>query len=248
MAGALIVIPCFNEARRLPADAFRDTCAEVPDVGFLFVDDGSTDDTLNRLRGLERALPGRVSVLPLQRNGGKAEAVRQGMCAAFKTDADAVGYWDADLATPLDEIASFRAVLATHSGVDLVLGARVRLLGRLVHRRAVRHYLGRIFATGVSLFLQLPIYDSQCGAKLMRNTPELAALFDERFCVNWTFDVELLARLIALRGLARAYDSLYELPLERWEDVAGSKVKPRDFALAFLEIARLWRRYGRGGS
>jgi glycosyltransferase involved in cell wall biosynthesis len=245
MAGAQIVVPCFNEARRLPADVIRAYCARVPDVDFLFVDDGSTDGTLVRLRELERSLPGRVSVLALAKNGGKAEAVRAGLCAAFKSGAELVGYWDADLATPLDEIARFREVLATHSRVDLVLGSRVQLLGRMVRRRPIRHYLGRIFATGVSLFLELPIYDSQCGAKLMRNDASLAPLFDEPFCVNWTFDVELLARLIHLRGRAAARESLYELPLERWEDVAGSKVKPSDFFVAFAEIARLWLRYGR---
>jgi glycosyltransferase involved in cell wall biosynthesis len=246
MAGAQIVVPCFNEARRLRADEIRAYCARVPDVDFLFVDDGSTDETLARLRDLERTLPGRASVLALERNGGKAEAVRRGMCAAFKSGAELVGYWDADLATPLDEIARFRAVLATHSSVAVVLGARVQLLGRLVRRSPIRHYLGRIFATGVSLFLKLPIYDSQCGAKLMRNDAALGRIFDEPFCVNWTFDVELLARLIRLRGRTAARDALYELPLERWEDVAGSKVSAGDFFLAVAEIARLWRRYGRG--
>src|SRR5262245_3773129 len=132
MAAAQIVIPCYNEARRLRVDAFRDYCAKVPDVEFLFVDDGSKDQTLEVLREIERSLPGRVFVLPLEKNGGKAEAVRQGMRAACKSGADSVGYWDADLATPLDEIARFRAVLATRSGVELVMGARVQLLGRMV--------------------------------------------------------------------------------------------------------------------
>jgi dolichyl-phosphate beta-glucosyltransferase len=246
MAAALIVVPCFNEAKRLRADAFRAFCAAVPDVDFLFVDDGSRDETLARLRELERGLPGRVSVLPLAPNRGKAGAVREGMRAGFKTGAELVGYWDADLATPLDEIARFRAVFDAHPAVAWVMGARVQLLGRMVRRSPIRHYLGRVFATGVSLLLQLPIYDTQCGAKLFRNDAGMASLFDEPFCVNWTFDVELLARFLQLRGSQSAKDSLYELPLERWEDVAGSKVKASDFFVAFAEIGRLWRRYGRG--
>jgi dolichyl-phosphate beta-glucosyltransferase len=246
MAAAQIVVPCFNEAGRLRADAFRAYCARVPDVDFLFVDDGSTDATRARLRELERDLAGRAAVLALEQNRGKAEAVRQGMQAAFKSGADLVGYWDADLATPLEEIARFRAVLATHPGVAWVMGARVQLLGRMVRRSPIRHYLGRIFATGVSLFLELPVYDTQCGAKLMRNDAALAALFDEPFCVNWTFDVELLARLRRARGRTAARDSLYELPLECWEDVAGSKVRASDFFVAFAEVGRLWQRYGRG--
>jgi len=161
------------------------------------------------------------------------------MCAAFKSGAELVGYWDADLATPLDEIARFRAVLATQFRLSSWSWARgFSCSAGWCAAAGVRHYLGRIFATGVSLFLRLPIYDSQCGAKLMRNDAALAPLFEERFCVNWTFDVELLARLIRLRGRSAAYDSLYELPLERWVDVPGSKVKPGDFFVAFAEIAR----------
>ena len=238
MGRAQIVVPCFNEAARLRGDAFRAFCARVADVDFLFVNDGSSDATLERLRELERALPGRVGVLDLPRNGGKAEAVRLGMRAALKSDADAAGYWDADLATPLEEIPRFQAVLRERPEVDLVLGSRVQLLGRTVRRSATRHYLGRVFATAVSQVLRLAVYDTQCGAKLLRNRPELAALFDEPFCVNWTFDVELIARLL------RRGSRLYELPLDRWEDVAGSKVRPGDFAVGLLELIRIWRRYG----
>lgn len=235
---AQIVVPCFNEAERLRGDAFRAFCARVPDVDFLFVNDGSTDATLERLRELERALPGRVAVLDLARNFGKAEAVRLGMLAALKSGADAAGYWDADLATPLEEIPRFQAVLAEQPQVDLVMGARLQLLGRTVRRSAMRHYLGRVFATAVSQVLRLAVYDTQCGAKLLRNGPKLAPVFDEPFCVNWTFDVELIARLL------RAGSLLYELPLDRWEDVAGSKVRPGDFVVGFVELTRIWRRYG----
>ena len=241
MGETLLVVPCFNEARRLPGDAFRAFCARTPSVDFLFVNDGSTDATLERLRELERELAGRVSVLDLERNGGKADAVRRGMCAAFKSSAEHVGYWDADLATPLDEIPRFVALLAARPHVELVMGARVQLLGRRVRRSPVRHYLGRVFATAVSQVLHLPVYDTQCGAKLLRNRPELGALFQEHFSVNWTFDVELLARFLEA---GRGADALYELPLESWEDVAGSRVRPKDFFIAFGEVARIWRRYG----
>jgi len=240
-------VPCFNEASRLDLQAFRDFAAREPAVDFVLVNDGSTDATLARLRELERADPTRFAVLDLPRNAGKAEAVRAGLCAAFKSTAEYVGYWDADLATPLDEIPRFAAVLTRRTTVEIVFGARVQLLGRTVRRSTARHYLGRIFATAVSQVLGLPIYDTQCGAKLMRRTPELAALFEEPFCVKWTFDVEILARLIRARrgsALAPALEAVYELPLESWQDVAGSKVRAIDFFVAFFEIARIWSRYG----
>ncbi len=245
-----IVVPCYNEAARLDLEAFKSFAAREPGIGFLFVNDGSSDGTLARLRELEANDRESFAVLDLPRNVGKAEAVRAGLCVAFKSNAEYVGYWDADLATPLDEIARFAAVLERLPKVELVFGARVQLLGRTVQRSQLRHYLGRVFATAVSQVLGLAIYDTQCGAKLMRRTPPLAALFATRFCVNWTFDVEILARLIqsrALSGLAPASEAVYELPLECWHDVAGSKVRPIDFFVAFFEVARIWYRYrGRG--
>jgi hypothetical protein len=98
----------------------------------------------------------------------------------------------------LDEIPRFQALLRERPQVDLVMGARVQMLGRTVRRSPLRHYLGRVFATAVSQVLRLAVYDTQCGAKLLRNRAELALVFDEPFCVNWTFDVALIARL--LRG------------------------------------------------
>ena len=166
----------------------------------MFVNDGSRDATLALLRELEASDRDAFSVVDLPRNLGKAEAVRAGLAAAFGSSAEFVGYWDADLATPLEEIPRFVEVLARLPRIDLVFGARVQLLGRSVRRSSVRHYLGRVFATAVSHVIGLPIYDTQCGAKLMRRTPELEALFATPFAVGWTFDVEILARLIRSRA------------------------------------------------
>jgi hypothetical protein len=157
-----------------------------------------------------------------------------------------VGYWDADLATPLEAIPEFLTVLEARPDLDMVFGSRVKLLGRQVKRRASRHYLGRVFATVVSLMLRMPIYDTQCGAKIFRVCPETSALFAEPFHTRWVFDVELLARYIReLRSPEIAAERIYELPLHRWEDVGGSKVKPLDFFIAFRDVLRIYWRYMR---
>jgi len=245
-----IVVPCYNEAKRLAVPQFRSFLVSHPEVQFLFVNDGSKDNTLEVLRGLCAEDPRHFEVLDLERNGGKAEAVRRGMVKALADGANYAGYWDADLATPLDEIPRFVDTLETHRGRDVVFGSRVRLLGRAIDRRAVRHYLGRLFATVASFVLDLPVYDTQCGAKLFRASDEARGLFGERFTVNWTFDVELIARLQASRlrsGNPRdASAAIYELPLNVWHDVAGSKVKPQDFFKAFFEMLSVYRKYGRG--
>ena len=115
----------------------------------------------------------------------------------------------------------------------------------------MRHYLGRVFATAASAALRLPVYDTQCGAKMFRATPETRRLFETPFCTNWIFDVELLARFIRLRkgaGLEPPEKCVYELPLHAWRDVAGSKVRPRDFLKSFFELLRVYWTYLRGGA
>ncbi len=93
--------------------------------------------------------------------------------------------------------------------------------------------------------LRLPVYDTQCGAKIFRVTPELASVLSQPFISRWVFDVEIIARFIALNhgDTSVLHDSIYEYPLERWEDVAGSKVKPGDFLLEFLDIMRIRLKY-----
>jgi dolichyl-phosphate beta-glucosyltransferase len=246
-AEVVLVVPCYNEAARLDVAAFRDAAGTMPGLTFCFVNDGSRDRTLEVLQALVRELPGRATVLDLPQNSGKAEAVRQGMQAALGWGAKAAGFWDADLATPLSELARFREVLDREPQVEVVIGSRVRLLGRRIQRKAARHYLGRVFATGASLTLGLPVYDTQCGAKLLRASPLARELFARPFLTRWVFDVELLARYGRLAaGREPPVDRrIYELPLLEWTDVAGSKVQPWDFVRSGLELLQIWRAYRR---
>ena len=241
-----IVVPCYNEARRLPSEKFVEFVHAAHDIDLLFVNDGSTDRTLETLERLQRVCGPTVSVLNKPVNGGKAEAVRDGMLRAIESGTSRfVGFWDADLATPLEAISDLRQKLIEEPELKMVFGSRVRLLGRHVHRRAVRHYLGRVFATVVSLMLRLPIYDTQCGAKIFRVTPALSQVLSQPFISRWVFDVEIIARFISLNhhDPRPLHDAIYEFPLERWEDVAGSKVKPGDFLLAFRDTFRIRQKY-----
>ena len=237
-----IVVPCYNEAQRLPAADFCAFLRDATDVCLVFVDDGSTDRTPERLIEVAAAGPERVEVLTLPANVGKAEAVRVGMLRALEREPGYVGYWDADLATPLRALHEFLTVLEQRPEVELVLGSRVVLLGRQIERRALRHYLGRVSATLIALALGLPVYDSQCGAKLFRATPTLDWLLAEPFVSRWIFDVEILARLIeALGGPQPASQAIREYPLEEWRDVPGSKVSLGDYLGAAADLMRIRR-------
>lgn len=246
MMSTTIVVPCYNEASRLPSETYLEFLDSRVDVRFLFVDDGSTDDTQGVLRQLCDSSSGRCEFLHLPENQGKAEAVRRGVLHALETDASLVGFWDADLATPLREIPVMAAVFEDRPKVLMVAGSRVRLLGRDVDRDPFRHYAGRLFATVVSLMLDAPVYDTQCGAKLFRSCSTVENLFREKFITQWIFDVEILARLRQAIGPAawsQPGDLVYECPLQTWHDVSGSKVRPQDFLHAPLDLLAIYRTY-----
>lgn len=244
---ATIVVPCFNEADRLNRDEFARFAEDHPELGFMFIDDGSTDGTWQVLSELCRYREDNLSALQLEANAGKAEAVRRGMLAACSDEDDPpryVGFLDADLSTPLDALPDFCDALDSRDDLEMVFGARVKLLGREIHRNPMRHYIGRVFATAASVTLHLPIYDTQCGAKLFRNTDELREVLAEPFLTTWIFDVEIIARYIRLRrdsGKAPVNQVILEMPLWKWEDIKGSKVKLRDFVKGGLDLVRVWR-------
>ena len=247
----MIVVPCYNEERRLPLESYLAFTDGGPgDVGFLLVDDGSRDATLDRLRELARQRPDRFRVLALPRNAGKAEAVRRGVLAALEGGPQLVGFWDSDLATPLEAIPAMAALMDADPGLEMVFGARVKLLGHDIQRNPWRHYLGRVGGTLISLLLGMAIYDSQCGAKLFRVTGLMERVFGDPFLSRWLFDVELILRFQAAwreTGRPSGREPIRELPLPRWSEVAGSKVKPADYLRALADYGRLYHRY-RGGS
>ncbi len=243
MGTSTIVVPCYNEANRLRVDDFRDYLRNHPDTSFLFVDDGSKDRTLEVLESLRATMPQRIHVFALPKNSGKGEAVRQGLLHAIQQHSSSyVGYWDADLATPLEAIDDLQGILSQQPAIQIVMGSRVRLLGREIQRKAARHYLGRVFATFASMVLRMPVYDTQCGAKILRVVPELTNLLHQPFCSRWIFDVELIARFAQLHS-EESLGWIYEFPLHRWDDVEGSKLRAFDFLRAGRDLLEINRRY-----
>jgi dolichyl-phosphate beta-glucosyltransferase len=241
MQKTAIIIPCFNEAGRIRKQEFVNFVETYDFIEFIFVNDGSTDSTSDVINKITRSKPDKFHIVNLQRNSGKAESVRQGFLNAFEDNYTYIGFWDADLATPLHTIIGFLNKLQS-GNADIVIGSRVKLLGRRIQRKAYRHYLGRIFATFVSLVLRLPVYDTQCGAKIFKNSDELKQVFKRPFKTNWIFDVEILARFIMIErtnGKFLLEQSVIEYPLEEWIDVAGSKLKPRDFLISIKDLLKI---------
>jgi glycosyltransferase involved in cell wall biosynthesis len=236
-----LVIPCYNEADRLRSGEIVNFLNGERDIYILFVNDGSNDATSEVIHKIISALPNQSGILHLSQNSGKAEAIRLGMLHQLeRSEALWFGYWDADLSTPLNEVNHLLSDCMLET--KLVMGSRVKRLGAEITRNPWRHLAGRVMATFVSWSLRLPVYDSQCGAKLIHRDV-IQDVFSQQFLSRWLFDVEIIARLYCMHPEECANGCICEVPISMWRDIAGSKLHWYDMLYALLEILKINRRY-----
>ena len=222
-------------------EPFVSFLGDSADLCFVFVDDGSTNQTAAKLEQIRAAAGSKSTVLRLAVNQGKAEAVRRGILRALQDEPAHVGYWDGDLATPLSEIPTF-IEFSSDSARKMIFGSRIQRLGAEIERHWYRHYPGRMIAFWINAILRLPVYDTQCGAKLIE--ADLARqIFAEPFLSSWLFDVELFARIIGLYGRSQAVGMIYEVPLRRWRDVGDSKIAPSYLPKIPIELVKIYWKY-----
>ena len=242
MQKTCIVVPCYNEAERLDRAFIGKYLKANPDVVMAFVNDGSSDNTAEVLRAFQNDEPS-IIVIDFEKNRGKAEAVRQGMLQVERDfEFEYLGFWDADLATPLDELRRMIAILDNDEELKLVLGSRVQRLGARIERNSVRHYFGRVFSTIATFILQFPVYDTQCGSKLFR-TSIVKELFDEPFISKWLFDIELLLRVRNGYGTSRLKRLVMELPLNAWEEKGDSRLKTSHLLSMPKQFVQIHKKY-----
>lgn len=233
--GLSIVIPAYNESRRLPpflADVRRycDGLSAL-DYEIIIVDDGSTDgmdEVLEKLSNRWR----RLEVIRHRNNQGKGAAIRTGLRASR---GELVLVTDADGSTPIAEESKLRA--AIEAGADIAIGSRL-LLGdhACVQRHRLRAASGLAFAWLVRRVFGLPVRDTQCGFKMFRRelVEQLLGVCQE---TGYLIDVEFLA------WAQRLGYQLVETPVT-WREISGSKVRPVRDGLRMLQgLLRLRRRY-----
>ena len=227
-----VVIPAYNEARRLPPTLARVRAwADAQDfpVEVVVVDDGSTDGTADVAR---RGLEGfEHRILVHERNRGKGAGLRTGMAAAA---GDFVLFSDADLSTPIEEATRF---LELHDrGVPVVIGTRkCGSAAVLVRQSAVRERMGRVF-TWLSTVIVCPgITDFTCGFKSFRRDA-CEAIFGRMLEDGWAYDSEVLF-------LARRLGfEVREVPVT-WANDPSTRVRlVRDAIGSFAGLVRIrWR-------
>lgn len=238
-----IVIPCYNEEKGISYFEYSTFLYNNPEAFICFVNDGSTDNTLEILSVLKSKHESQIHILSLDENSGKAEAVRAGIIYCNQNlQHQYIGYLDADLATTLEEFIELRNHL--QGEVIFSFGSRIRKIGSIIERQNSRFLIGRVVATFISNILDIKVYDTQCGSKLF--TREISEeLFQKEFISKWLFDVEIFFRMIHLFGKEKAIKKMHEAPLKLWVEKGDSKVKfTYGFKLWFdlFEISRKYKK------
>jgi glycosyltransferase involved in cell wall biosynthesis len=244
MPKTFIIIPVYNEASRLDKEIFLSHVDKEEAHHLLFVNDGSSDQSKEVLDSIKSANPNQINVLHLEKNYGKAEAIRQGVLfIKSKENIDYFGYIDADLATPLSQVNYLCEGFNKNKLLQIIIGSRVQMIGYDIKRNLSRHYLGRIFATYVSLLFGLIIYDTQCGAKFFKASDSTYKLFEDKFTSRWFFDIEIFIRYRESLGQSEFEKSIKEIPLQKWHEQGKSKLKLTDFILSPIHLAKIKRKY-----
>lgn len=236
-----LVVPCYNEESRLNVQYWFGVIRKHTDVDFLFVDDGSKDETLRVLRSFQ-IFPN-VQVLPLKNNSGKGEAVRQGFHQVVRAmnvsipEPMIIGFLDCDGAFSQDDISTVidqsSRLLIDGRRYEAFISSRVKLLGRKIERSNFRHVVGRLIATFISFGWPNAPYDSQSGFKMFLVTDDLQAAISKEFQTKWFFDLEILSSL--------RIGTIYEFPLNEWTEVNGSHLDLSSIVGVLREVLKVRR-------
>lgn len=237
----IIVVPCYNEETRLPFQQFLSFINQHSDVLVCFVNDGSSDKTIDVLHQLKEKAENTVAILDIIQNAGKASAVRSGFLHCIKTFSfEKIAYLDADLSTSLEECIELSSQV--NSETVFVFGSRIAKVDNNIKRKRYRFLIGRFIATLISNQLRLKVYDTQCGCKIFHHSV-VKQSFKETFISKWLFDVEIFHRLIRLLGREKIHMSIKEIPLKAWEDTEESRVKFTYFFKLWVDLYNIGRTY-----
>lgn len=221
-----IIIPSFNEERRLPGTLEKIAAyiqTKRPNTEVIVVDDGSTDGTAVVAESYRDRIS-QLHVVCNGRNRGKGFSVRHG---SLEARGDVILFTDADLSSPIEEGEKLLAALGSH---DLAIGSRAVDRSLIeVHQSPMREFAGIIFNRIVRIILRLPIVDTQCGFKAFRRE-KCRIIFEQQTIERFGFDPELLY-LARHHGL-----STVEVPV-RWAHSPATKVSMlRDSVQMFLDV------------
>ena len=237
-----VVIPCYNEEERLRTEEFTSFVHSNLGYHLCFVNDGSTDNTLKVLEELSSGREDHISVFNCAKNGGKAEAVRQGVLHLTKDkQLDYIGFLDADLSTNFQDFDDLVKTIST-SDFKIVSGSRIARMGADIHKEGARAIISKTINKIIQTILGMPFRDTQCGAKIM-TIDVIEKVFEKKFYTKWLFDVEIFMRMKKVYGAEKAKSYLCEQPLKRWVHEDGSKLSMKDSVKILGQLFQLAVQY-----
>lgn len=237
-----VVIPCYNEEKRLLSAEFRDFAHKNLGYHLCFVNDGSKDNTLSVLQELIKGKEDYISIYDCEKNGGKAEAVRLGMLhLAKQSQFDYIGFLDADLSTNFDDFQDLTDAIS-NSKYKLVFGSRISRMGADITKESARKIISQTINFIIRKTLGMEIKDTQCGAKIMTKEV-IEKTFQEKFITKWLFDVEIFMRMKKIYGSKETQEFILEKPLNRWIHADGSKLSFKDSIKIVGQIGQIAMRY-----
>ncbi|MFT5078790.1 MAG: dolichyl-phosphate beta-glucosyltransferase [Saprospiraceae bacterium] len=237
-----IIIPCYNEEKRLNQDAFVKFIKENPEYHLCFVNDGSTDDTASVLKAMRNQAPLDITIIDIKKNMGKATAVRAGARYLYtKDDIAYLGFMDADLSTDFKDFKDLVKTLKSNNNLSVVFGSRNSGVTG-VERNLVRGLFSKVIKIFILFILGLPILDTQCGAKVFTKSI-VPVVYGEAFISRWLFDVEIFLRLKAFFGKQKVMNIIREQALMRWVHVDDSKLGLKESLVIPARLFHIWTRY-----
>ncbi len=238
-----IIIPCFNESKRLDTKSFTEFIMSNDNYHLCFVNDGSSDDTFEELRRMKIICGDRISIFNMLNNRGKAAAVQNGAKYLYnREDIKYIGFMDADLSTSFKDFDKLVTTLKTNDDLVMVYGSRRKGDQENIDRSFFRDFFSRIIKVFIYMILRLPIEDTQCGAKVFTKE-SVPIAYKNRFLSKWLFDVEIFIRFKKHFGLKEVMSKIHEQPLEEWNDVDGSKLGMKDAVVIPFKLLSIWYSY-----
>ena len=238
-----IIIPCYNEESRLPFDAFYDFSTNHPEVYLCFVNDGSTDQTLSILRGLQLQCLANTCVYHISKNVGKAEAVRLGVLYIYREyNIPIIGFLDADLATHPEEWLFMAKYHEDHNQFAAIIGSRIQRLGANISRDSGRSFFSKMIAFFIKTLLKAQFQDTQCGAKLFQREL-IPYIFGKKYISSWLFDIEIFIRIQQKFGKRALQYGVLEYPLLDWQEVGDSRIKFRHILKIPYNLCQIYLKY-----
>ena len=236
-----VVIPCYNEEDRLLSEKFTSFVHSNLGYHLCFVNDGSTDNTLRVLQELSKGKENSISIYNCEKNGGKAEAVRQGVLHLAKnTELDYIGFLDADLSTDFKDFDDLVKTIET-SDYKIVSGSRISRMGANITKESARQIISLTINYIIQKILGMKFKDTQCGAKIM-DRDIVQQMFKDEFITRWLFDVEIFMRMKKFYG-EDVKNMICEQPLKKWIHADGSKLSMKDSFKILGQLVRIAKHY-----